>query len=524
MTASCCFQLQITRGPHSANVHRYCHFDANSRSSFSGDKLSIGRKRACWLRLPQDLEVSSVHAEFRNIKSGTSVVIRDVKSTNGTKVNGKQLQAHEDYSLSDGDLIAVGKTSLRFVQMDHGQSCSVQIEKNSVALTKDLSASGNMNAASLAAVNTEVIVVDGDLIEDSGAKLKNVNESWKASVDQPDIEPSHDKAMVKPIVVYGNSGESEKRKKVETEVFHEDGAMGESMSEEATCTNCKAIIGQLDLLEQQAHLNECLGGRVFISAASSVKPAKPKRRQRGKTGGKNVTKRPRKPKASEDGTKARIPRKRKRIPDAGENIKLALAIADKKVMSKEEMTDEKLAMAKMKLAQVDEQMAKLTKQREKLVKSLDRLEKMKEKLRESQVLPPAKVSQLLNVKAALDFIFPSCRQARPFDRPTDDRSSVAKRYAPSRWNKIREGDEKKQDEVEAVDAISMWARASQQLFALQSDTLLYRNSVLRPFLGADDIADAGAMTVDQVDDSLQKDGGENGHDDVSEAKIILTES
>jgi pSer/pThr/pTyr-binding forkhead associated (FHA) protein len=56
-----------------------------------------------------DQNVSRRHAEIR--RSGSDVVVADLGSTNGTKVNGARVT---ERVLEDGDDITVGTTTLRF--------------------------------------------------------------------------------------------------------------------------------------------------------------------------------------------------------------------------------------------------------------------------------------------------------------------------------------------------------------------------------------------------------------------------
>ncbi|KAK1929816.1 hypothetical protein P3T76_014662 [Phytophthora citrophthora] len=539
---SCCFRLEASRGPHSGVVVRYCCVEAAAVSPEFAE-LSIGRKKRCWLRLPNDLEVSSAHAEFRFVEGGKRVAIRDSKSTNGTKLNGNPLKPHQNYQLNNGDLVGVGKTCLRFEQVVHGQLCGGKAEANiTTAVGSGLMSSASLPVAKVAGV-PEVIVLDADLDIDPASGLIEAAEDvpsvagpTEAPVDQPDTEPGLDEVvLVKPAMVGAVSDvNNEKKSKGEgaktnvdtsTEKKQRTGAVHGYTPEEATCTVCNAVIGQLDLLEQQAHLNECLGGRVVVSAQLSTKAA-PKSRKRGNVDDPAPrAKKPRKPKASSEADaapKARKPRKRKRATDAGEDIELALALTGKTKLSKEAQTDAQLAVAKKKLEQLDEQMAKLAKRRVSLVKTLDRLERTKEKLRKSQVLPPAKVLQFLDLKAALVSIFPNNRQAQPADRFVDKQlmSTVAKQYTPSRWSDTEvaiDCDNEKQVELATVAAISMWARASQQLFGLRRDTLLYRNSVLRAYFG-DDEGPASSIHGDDLGDE-ENDDGDDGVDYEPEQKL-----
>jgi pSer/pThr/pTyr-binding forkhead associated (FHA) protein len=56
-----------------------------------------------------DPNVSRRHAEIRPV--GTSFVLVDLGSTNGTKVNGATISQH---TLRSGDTILIGATTIRF--------------------------------------------------------------------------------------------------------------------------------------------------------------------------------------------------------------------------------------------------------------------------------------------------------------------------------------------------------------------------------------------------------------------------
>ncbi len=82
---------------------------ASGESILIGEEpVIIGRLPSCSIVLP-DANVSRRHAEVRREES--AIVVRDLGSTNGTKVNGTRTDAWE---LSDGDEIVVGTTTLRF--------------------------------------------------------------------------------------------------------------------------------------------------------------------------------------------------------------------------------------------------------------------------------------------------------------------------------------------------------------------------------------------------------------------------
>jgi hypothetical protein len=85
----------------------------------SGERLTVGNRVVSIGRLPEctitlnDPNVSRRHAEIR---PGNEIVIADLGSTNGTKVNGLRIDGER--VLTDGDIISLGSTHLRFEAMN----------------------------------------------------------------------------------------------------------------------------------------------------------------------------------------------------------------------------------------------------------------------------------------------------------------------------------------------------------------------------------------------------------------------
>jgi hypothetical protein len=79
-----------------------------SRIVLSNETVEIGRLPECTIAL-SDPNVSRRHAEIR--RHGSDVVVADLQSTNGTRVNGVPVR---ERVLEDGDEITVGTTSIRF--------------------------------------------------------------------------------------------------------------------------------------------------------------------------------------------------------------------------------------------------------------------------------------------------------------------------------------------------------------------------------------------------------------------------
>ncbi len=84
------------------------YLEDGRRVEIGEQPLSIGRMPECDVSL-SDPNVSRRHAEVR--RQGAGFVVRDLGSTNGTRVNGATVK---ERVLNNGDEITVGATKLRF--------------------------------------------------------------------------------------------------------------------------------------------------------------------------------------------------------------------------------------------------------------------------------------------------------------------------------------------------------------------------------------------------------------------------
>lgn len=104
--------------------------NAGTRCPLVGEKLTIGRRRAD-LVLP-DPEASSTHAEI--VRTGNTFVIRDLKSTNGTFLNGQPVDSSP---LRSGDEVSIGQTVMVWEAPDAlelpGLSVEIPIESTPTA-------------------------------------------------------------------------------------------------------------------------------------------------------------------------------------------------------------------------------------------------------------------------------------------------------------------------------------------------------------------------------------------------------
>jgi two-component system NtrC family sensor kinase len=89
--------------------------DQGTRYQLDGSTVTLGRGTSNAVQL-HDTEVSREHAEFR--KRGQAFVIRDLKSSNGTFVNGRQITEQE---LASGDQLQLGRTLLLFTGVTEGR-------------------------------------------------------------------------------------------------------------------------------------------------------------------------------------------------------------------------------------------------------------------------------------------------------------------------------------------------------------------------------------------------------------------
>ena len=71
--------------------------------------VTIGRRATNTIVL-HDTQASSLHAELR--PEGSSYILIDLGSTNGTSVNGQPVAAHTPHILRGGDVITIGDTSM----------------------------------------------------------------------------------------------------------------------------------------------------------------------------------------------------------------------------------------------------------------------------------------------------------------------------------------------------------------------------------------------------------------------------
>jgi predicted component of type VI protein secretion system len=95
------------------------------------DVITVGRVDDNMIEIV-DASVSSRHAQLS--KDDSDYVLRDLGSTNGTRVNGRELPEGEDFKLGDGDNIVFGKVTVLYGSETPAASRPIPVEENVAAV------------------------------------------------------------------------------------------------------------------------------------------------------------------------------------------------------------------------------------------------------------------------------------------------------------------------------------------------------------------------------------------------------
>jgi pSer/pThr/pTyr-binding forkhead associated (FHA) protein len=129
-------KLQIVRPDGSQTDHE-----------LTGETVTIGRAPDCVLQL-DEVGISSHHAQISPAQDG--YLLKDLQSTNGTKVNGQTLEAQTEYALKPGDRIIFGKLDAIF-DPEHAEAGAHKLpageERVLAAASQSIKPSNFMNAS-----------------------------------------------------------------------------------------------------------------------------------------------------------------------------------------------------------------------------------------------------------------------------------------------------------------------------------------------------------------------------------------
>jgi predicted component of type VI protein secretion system len=167
-----------------------------------GSQFVIGRDPKCNLRPNNDL-VSKVHCAF--LLGEDALSLKDLKSTNGTFVNGKKIDGQ--VSLKDGDLVKVG-TLVFAVQIEAEKKASVQSEDGDDALQWLLGDAGSPDGE-LAEPKTDSTVMELKLpVDPSEAPTVEMTRPEAETHSSIPVQPGQSKPPEPAKPVMGNTQEA----------------------------------------------------------------------------------------------------------------------------------------------------------------------------------------------------------------------------------------------------------------------------------------------------------------------------
>jgi len=109
-STSLCLLLKCNTGPHIGQKFRLELADGKEEDTFKVGRSTGRAFKEKGLSLYKDKEVSTAHGKFE-IKNNAAFYI-DTKSTNGSSLNGKMIEAQQPVRLKEGDLLSLGGTEL----------------------------------------------------------------------------------------------------------------------------------------------------------------------------------------------------------------------------------------------------------------------------------------------------------------------------------------------------------------------------------------------------------------------------
>lgn len=163
------------------------------------DTITFGRTGTCDVELP-DKSVSRKHAEI--VREGDDYFLIDLKSGNGTFLNGKKIRPIEKHLLRNHDVIKIENYEIHFALLEEGQAKPVEEDTDTdiieiKMIKKVLKALDKDSAPSLEVLNASAegkkILFTNDLQEvDIGRDPKSV-----LHIDEPVISRHHAKLIRK---------------------------------------------------------------------------------------------------------------------------------------------------------------------------------------------------------------------------------------------------------------------------------------------------------------------------------------
>lgn len=112
-----CVTLKCIGGPHLGQKFRLEPTTDTGEDVFKMGRSSGRHFKEKGVSLYKDKEISTTHAKIET-RNGQIFLI-DVRSTNGTQLNGEDIEPQTPMKLSDGDMILLGSTELKVQIADY---------------------------------------------------------------------------------------------------------------------------------------------------------------------------------------------------------------------------------------------------------------------------------------------------------------------------------------------------------------------------------------------------------------------
>ena len=105
-------KLVVTKGPVKGKAF-----------SFKGGAVFVGRSSRNDIKI-KDNTIS--RKQFKIFSIGKRFFAEDLKSTNGTLINGERIEPGEGFELGEGDIISIGSTVIRLSEFPSGNGLAVR--------------------------------------------------------------------------------------------------------------------------------------------------------------------------------------------------------------------------------------------------------------------------------------------------------------------------------------------------------------------------------------------------------------
>ncbi len=188
------YKLTLSKGPQPGKIY-----------ILMTDEVIMGRDPMADISL-NDPEVSRQHAKLIRVESGYD--LEDLGSTNGTFINGTQIDANHAISLVVGQTIGMGSgITLLFDTMGAEAMADSVAETN---ITPPADNPFDAEASFIPETAAEEVIEDANLAFDRSSEVDEPMPAWESA---PEIEPMTPAHAPVPLVPAGDDGKAKKRRR-----------------------------------------------------------------------------------------------------------------------------------------------------------------------------------------------------------------------------------------------------------------------------------------------------------------------